>query len=150
MTRGFTGAIVVCVGLSACAQLQQVLGGGGGPHCTQSNGACPIDVVVPSNCTQGSCVAVRPDPTIVGGGARDVHLKWTLPQGYSFCDGDAIKFKGGPGNQFSEPQASGEGRRTYQWKDANTAKGPFPYAVRFHDKECRTLFEIDPVIVNDM
>lgn len=164
MKRSFAvaGAVVLASTLQGCAYLDH-FPGGRGPGCTSPHGLCLVDIDVPAGCTSGSCVTVTPDPVHVGDGtghATDVNLLWRLPKGYAFCEGDGIRFKAGPGKQFSDGYATddpnggrgGNGiKKNFHWKDANSAKGKFAYGFRFHAQGCGgAAFEKDPDVVNEM
>jgi hypothetical protein len=133
--------------------------------CKASNGVCRVHIdVATGTCTGNACVTLAPDSVHVGDGTgtvKDVNLLWMLPQGYAFCDTDGVAFDGGAQGQFSDnyPTDDSNGRRdtangkkkNYHWKDANSAKGgPYKYKVTFHDDTCKTAYEKDPDVVNDM
>ena len=154
------GAVLVVSMLQGCAQLSMFPGGASG--CASSNGLCKVDIGVPAGCTSGACVSIPPEVRVGDGtgAAKDVNLLWRLPHGYAFCDGDGIRFKTGPGSQFSDPYSTddpnggpgGNGiRKNFHWKDANSAKGRFGYGFSFHTQDCKgAAFARDPDVVNDM
>jgi hypothetical protein len=123
---------------------------------------CVVQIAV-TNCPGASCKIVPAFDPLTIKGNQDVDILWRLPAGYAFCAalGDGIFLKKNDDGQFYDnystedgdggrPKILAAGKPNYHWKDQNTTKKPYDYKIIFHDTQCKTRFEKDPVIINDM
>jgi hypothetical protein len=166
MTRSISvaGAILLASALWGCVKPTEEPGAGA-KVCTDQR--CEIAIGIKDCKGGGRCFRTDEEVHVKtrAGTAplRDVHLTWTVPQGFGFCDGanDGIVFNP-PSPQMSNGHASDNGvdppanpnsqHRKFHWKDANDQRGSHTYIIRFHaDNDCSgAAIEKDPVIINDM
>jgi len=93
-------------------------------------------------------IQCAPDPVSARG--NNAVLKFDLQgSGFVFPDDNAIVVTS-PGTQFPDPSQTQPSKTSVHLKDLNTARGDFKYTVTVKRVSDGQLFELDPIIRNEL